>query len=84
MEPIETNNIKVNDQIESLTTYRLTDSDSIEEILLNPYTQTVKEFMLAMIDAGYNYEDNNELCIMAIQATDKLIEKISNQENSQQ
>ena len=55
---------------------------SQEEILLNPYTQTVKEFMIAMIQARYNYEDNSELCIMAIQATDKLIEKVNNKANS--
>lgn len=49
--------------------------DQRAKIINNPYTQTVKEFMLAMITAGYTYEDNDELTTMAIQATDRLIEK---------
>ena len=68
MELTQTNNNNSHKQPEYL---------SKEEILLNPYTQTVKEFMLAMIEARYNYEDNSELCSMAIQATDKLIEKVN-------
>lgn len=72
MELTETNNNNSYKQPEYL---------SKEEILLNPYTQTVKEFMLAMIEARYNYEDNNELCSMAIQATDKLIEKVNGKVN---
>jgi len=50
--------------------------DKRPEILNNPYCQTVKEFMTALIISGYSYEDNDELCTMAIQATDKLIEKV--------
>ena len=45
------------------------------KILQDPYTQTIKEFAIAMIQAGYSYEDNSELLSMAQQATDKLIEK---------
>lgn len=72
MELTETNNNNSYKQPEYL---------SKEEILLNPYTQTVKEFMLAMIEARYNYEDNSELCSMAIQATEKLIEKVNSKVN---
>lgn len=79
MESAETNNNNANNQLKSLTTYP--PIDPRVKTLLNPYTQTVKEFMLAMINSGYNYEDNNELCIMAIQATDKLIEKVNSKEN---
>ncbi|MEM7756544.1 MAG: hypothetical protein AAF298_00230 [Cyanobacteria bacterium P01_A01_bin.40] len=50
-------------------------SDPRLKILNDPYTQTIKEFAIAMIMAGYTYEDNNELILMAQQATDKLIER---------
>lgn len=50
--------------------------DKRSSILSSPYTQTVKEFALAIIAGGESFEDNNELIGMAIQATDKLIEKV--------
>ena len=82
MESAKTNNINVNNQLKSLTTYPPSDSQAVT--LMHPYTQTVKEFMLTMIEAGYNYEDNSELCSMAMQATDKLIEKVNSKRNLQQ
>lgn len=45
-------------------------------ILTHPYTQTVKEFMLAMIASGYSYEDNDHLYTIAKEATDTLIKKV--------
>ncbi|MEL6441368.1 MAG: hypothetical protein AAFQ80_19205 [Cyanobacteria bacterium J06621_8] len=66
---------KINHQTQDLL-YSLSGNPR-DQVLLSPYARTVKEFMLAMIEARYNYEDNNELCSMAIQATDKLIEKVN-------
>ena len=45
-------------------------------ILTSPYCTTVKEFMLAMITAGYTYATDEELLDMAIAFTDRLIEKV--------
>lgn len=44
--------------------------------LSSPYFATVKEIAVAMITAGYSYEDENELGDMAIAVVDKLIEKV--------
>ena len=44
-------------------------------VLSNIYTQTVKELMIAMIGAGYAYDDFQQLCQTAMEATDALIEK---------
>lgn len=49
-------------------------ADQRTKILNHPYTKTVKEFMLSMIAAGQSYEDEEDLCNMALDATDKLIE----------
>ncbi len=44
-------------------------------VLSNIYTQTVKDFMVAMISADYGYEDHEQLAGIAIGLTDALIEK---------
>ena len=44
-------------------------------ILTHPYTQTIKEFMLAMIASGYAYEDEDEIYQKAVEMTDVLIDK---------
>lgn len=44
-------------------------------VLNHSYTQTVKEFMMAMISRGYAYDDFQQLSETAIAATDTLIEK---------
>lgn len=53
-------------------------TDRRPKILANVYTSTIKDFMLAMVASGYAYQDEDDLCNMAIAFTDKLIEKVGN------
>lgn len=64
--------------MEESTPYQLQEKPSYsrEKILSHRYTQTVKEFMVAMVVGRYTYEDEADLANTAIALTDNLVKEV--------